>query len=162
MDEGMDAMTLEGVDPEEAASSPIPKTRQFDFWIGDWEVSWGESGRGTNRVQAILDGCVILENFDGAPSIDLRGMSVTAYNPALEKWQQTWVDNQGNYFDFVGGYLDGRMILSRDTVIEGREVTQRMVWYNIRGDELDWNWERSHDGGKTWELLWHIHYRRRG
>lgn len=143
------------------SSCDTVEAHEFDFWLGEWDVSWGDDGRGTNTVTRILDGCVVLEEFDGAPSEAFRGMSVSVYNPQQQVWQQTWVDNAGNYLDFVGGLLDGRMVLSRETVVEDRPIQQRMVWYNISDDELDWNWERSDDGGKTWEVLWHIHYRRR-
>lgn len=36
----------------------------FDFWLGDWNVYW-EDKRGTNRINKILDGAVIQENFEG-------------------------------------------------------------------------------------------------
>jgi hypothetical protein len=162
MVERVDAEMSEQAPSEGGAFTSSPPDRQFDFWIGDWEVFWGESGRGSNHVQAVLDGSVILENFDGSPSIDLRGMSVSVYNPELGQWQQTWVDNQGNYYDFLGAFQDGKMILSREAQVDGRQLVQRMVWYNLDQDELDWNWERSDDGGKNWQILWQIHYRRRG
>ncbi len=50
---------------------------QFDFWLGDWNCTWGEDGKGTNRVLRIMDGKVIQENFS-AP--DLQGMSVSVYD----------------------------------------------------------------------------------
>lgn len=152
----------------ESASNAPPRrpctaaeARQFDFWLGEWAVTWGEGGSGTNRIQAILDGCVVREEFDGRPSIELRGTSVSCYHERQGVWKQTWVDNQGNYLDFTGGWEDGEMRLQRETTIEGVRTLQRMVWFNIRADELDWNWERSRDGGETWEVLWHIHYRRK-
>jgi len=45
-------------------SSPGPcsgaEYRQFDFWIGDWEVQLPDGKpAGTNRISRILDGCVI-------------------------------------------------------------------------------------------------------
>jgi len=55
---------------------------------------------------------------------------------------------------------DGKMILSRDAIVKGQACKQRMVWYDIRGDTLEWNWERSDDDGDTWRVLWQIHYRR--
>jgi hypothetical protein len=125
------------------------EAQQFDFWLGDWDLTWGEDGRGTNRITSILDGCVIQEEFDGTPSISLKGMSISTYNSAFGKWQQTWVDNSGGYLDFVGGFADGKMTLSREATIDGKPVRQRMVFYNIQPDELDWNWERSDDGGQT-------------
>jgi hypothetical protein len=146
---------------EVAPPCSSPEARQFDFWVGQWDLSWGEDGRATNHVQAIMDGCVILERFDGTPAIPLRGMSLSSYNTNHGKWQQTWVDNNGNYFDFAGEFQHGKMILARDAVVEGKPIKQRMVWYNIAKDELDWNFERSDDGGQSWQILWQIHYRRK-
>lgn len=138
------------LDPEE----------QFDFWLGDWRVSWGDNQHGTNQIRKILDGKVIQENFDGYPSLPFRGMSLSVYDKINETWRQTWVDNEGNYWDFIGSFKDERMVLATEDEIEGQEVMLRMVFYNISSDELDWNWESSRDNGQTWELKWHIHYER--
>ncbi len=144
-----------------------PEYRQFDFWVGEWELSWpasgtseGKSGQGTNRIERALGDCVILEHFTGAPGMELRGMSVSTFNRRTGKWQQTWVDNSGGYLDFAGGFKDGQMILVREAVAQDRKFLQRMVWKNIQPDSLDWSWERSDDGGRTWKVLWPIHYRR--
>jgi len=37
-----------------------------------------------------------------------------------------------------------------------------MIFYDIEHDQLDWRWERSDDGGQTWQVKWQIHYRRKG
>ena len=133
-----------------------PET-QFDFWLGEWDVTWGEEDKGTNRIERILDGKIIQENFN-AP--DLRGMSVSSYDPGRRLWCQTWVDNSGSYLDFTGKFENGKMILSRDAIVRGEACKQRMVWYNIDADHFDWNWERSDDGGEIWRTLWQIHYQR--
>lgn len=147
---------------EDQAPGPCnqPQADEFDFWVGQWNLEWGDGKTGTNVIEKTLAGCVIMEKFDGATSIPLRGMSLSSYNSDLGKWQQTWVDNQGGYLDFVGEYEDSRMVLKRDTMIEGKPVKQRMIWYDIEDDSLNWNWERSMDGGETWEVLWEIRYRR--
>jgi hypothetical protein len=55
------------------------------------------------------------------------------------------------------------MVLAREAVRpDGSKVQQRMVFKNIGRNEFDWSWERSLDGGKTWEVLWPIHYKRKG
>jgi len=141
--------------------SHAPEARQFDFWIGEWDVTWGEGERGTNRIESILNDRVILENFDGNPAMPFRGMSVSVYSPQRGCWQQTWVDDTGNYWAFSGGFADRRMTLATDDFVAGQPVKRRMVWYNIAPDSLDWNWERSDDGGATWKVLWALHYRRR-
>lgn len=135
--------------------------RQLDFWLGEWKVSWDEGEQGTNRIDKILDGKVIRERFDGRPSMPFQGMSLSVYDPRSELWRQTWVDNDGNYWTFHGCFQDDRMILSTEVTVEDKPVLLRMVFYNIEADELDWNWERSDDGGRTWDLRWHIHYTRK-
>ncbi len=155
----------------EPFSSSTPQARQFDFWLGEWDLTWpgeqsglpaGQLGRGTNTITAILDSAVIQENFVDLASNSLRGMSVSVYNQRLGKWQQTWVDNQSSYLDFTGEFKDGKMILSRQAAAkDGRTIIQRMLWHNIAKDQLDWNWEASEDGGKTWKVNWQIHYTRK-
>jgi hypothetical protein len=140
-------------------NAALPGEREFDFWLGVWDVAWREGGKGTNTITSILDGRVIQENFDGSPGTLLRGMSVSVHENGV--WKQTWVDNNGSYLDFVGEFHDGKMDLRRRAALDGKPIIQRMVWYNIAQDELDWNWERSDDEGKTWTVLWQIHYRRR-
>ena len=131
---------------------------QFDFWLGEWEVTWGEDGHGTNHVARILDSRVIQENFSGP---DLQGLSLSVYDPERGLWCQTWVDNQGSYLDFTGKFSDGKMILSRDAIVRGEACKQRMLWNNIEATRFDWNWERSDDGGQSWRVLWAIQYQRK-
>ncbi len=143
-----------------------PEIKQFDFWIGDWNLTWpgkqpAEIGHGRNTVTRILGGCVIQENFSGEAA-HLRGTSVSTFD-ASGKWRQTWVDNEGAYLDFMGEFKDGQMILQREAVgPNGTKSLQRMVWKNITPNEFDWSWEASTDGGKTWRVQWPIHYKRRG
>ena len=42
------------------------KSHQFDFWIGEWEVTAGGKPAGMNSIQPILDGCVLQENWKGS------------------------------------------------------------------------------------------------
>jgi len=132
--------------------------RQFDFWLGVWDLSWEPDGRGVNDIVSILDDHVVLERFDGHPSIPLAGMSVSAYDEVLGRWRQTWVDSDGQYLDFVGGIDGDRMVLERRRP-DGRR--QRMVWSDIEPESLHWSWEYSDDDGRSWTVAWAIDYRRR-
>jgi hypothetical protein len=141
------------------------EAREFDFWIGDWGLTWddgaGGIAKGFNTIESLYDGCVIRENFRDS-SQSFFGMSVSAYSTLLKKWQQTWVDNQGAYLDFTGEFKDGKMTLERSFMTaKGKKLKQRMIFYNIAKNELDWNWEKSDDEGKTWTVAWKIHYKRK-
>ncbi len=144
-----------------------PRQKQLDFWVGDWELTWpgtnaGETAHGSNNVKRILDGCVVQENFSGLESMPLRGTSASVFDTRSNHWKQTWVDNQGSYLDFTGNFQDGQMILQRSAVgPDGKTFLQRMVWKNIGPQEFDWSWEASRDEGKTWQVQWPIHYKRR-
>ena len=131
---------------------------QFDFWLGEWDVTWGEDGKGKNHILRIMDDKIIQENFS-AP--DLIGMSISSYDAERKLWCQTWVDNSGSYLDFTGGFDNEKMILSRDAIVRGQACKQRMVWFNIDANQFDWNWERSDDGGQSWHVLWEIKYMRK-
>lgn len=34
--------------------------RQFDFWLGEWDVTQKGKPAGTSRITAILGGCVLM------------------------------------------------------------------------------------------------------
>lgn len=140
----------------------------FDFWIGEWDLQWslGDTsvGQGRNSVTKILDGRVVQEQFEALSGsmAGFKGMSLSVFTQTVGRWNQTWVDNDGSYLDFVGGTMDDERYFERqftDTV--GESVYQRMVFYDITKDSFEWDWERSFDGGKTWELRWRIHYMRK-
>lgn len=134
--------------------------QQFDFWLGEWQVAWGDGQTGTNRVDKILNGKVIREQFDGNPAMPYEGLSLSVFDPQTREWGQTWVDNEGNYWTFSGGWQDGQMILSTEVFVEGEPIQLRMVFYNINVDDFEWRWERSDDGGVSWQQRWHITYSR--
>src|SRR5437763_13229762 len=53
-----------------AATKPkpcaTPAHRQFDFWLGDWEVHNPAGKRvGHNRISAVHDGCALQEQWQG-------------------------------------------------------------------------------------------------
>jgi hypothetical protein len=139
-----------------------PDGTELDFWIGEWDVTWGESGLGTNRLTRILNGRVIREEFSGAgPKASLEGLSVSVYDPDRRLWRQTWVDDQGGYLDLVGDRMDGVFVFRRAALEIGPGTEQRMAFRDIEADAFRWTWEQSPDAGVTWVVRWEIDYRRR-
>jgi hypothetical protein len=59
--------------------TPRARRRQFDFWIGEWDVT-GLDGRfiGTDRIEAAEGGCLLRETWTGAASG--TGQSVSFYD----------------------------------------------------------------------------------
>jgi hypothetical protein len=146
------------------AQAPAQAADLFDFWIGDWDVSWtnadGSKGQGRNRIAKVLDGTVIEENFE-APSDGrtpaFKGRSLSVLHKPTGVWRQAWADNQGGYFS-LSAQVDGDKRIFITQMV--KESAQRMVFHTIRRDGLTWDWERTDDGGKTWKLQWRIEYKR--
>ena len=152
----------------QAATPAAQPADLFDFWVGDWDLSWtgadGSAGRGRNRITKTLDGTVIEENFEETPdgkTPPLRGHSLSVLHKGSGTWRQAWVDNQGGFFSF-SAQVDGdkRIFITDVTHADGKASAQRMVFHAIASNSLMWDWERTVDGGKTWTLLWRIAYRR--
>ena len=99
--------------PTACSASPY---RQFDFWLGDWEVTNVEGTVvGTNTIRKILNGCVLHEHWRGADGGS--GQSHNIYNLQTGKWHQTWVDDNGQLLLLDGGLDDqGKMVLRGETV----------------------------------------------
>ena len=152
-----------GPSPGPDGADVVHEAHQFDFWLGDWDLTWGKDGKGTNSVHSILGGRIVQENFvaTAGATAGFTGMSVSAYNKEQGKWFQTWVDNQGAYLDFVGEFKDNKMTLSRKAIKDGKEFLQRMVWQDISKNSITWQWERSDDEGKSWTTVWTVHYQRK-
>lgn len=148
-----------------------PESRQFDFWLGEWDLSWpaeqaggqpGEMMTGTNRIERLFGPCAIEESFSTADG-SFRGRSLSVYDVGAGLWRQTWVDSQAAYLIFTGGMGDGKMILATEPVgDDGREMINRMVFADITAVSLNWSWQRSEDGGDSWQDRWTISYRRQG
>lgn len=152
------------------ASAQLPENPEnyFDFWVGKWDVTWdegeGKIGRGTNHITKTLDEKVIQENFEilEGQSVGFKGTSISVYQPRFKRWKQAWADNNGGYYDFIGKFEGDKRIFQTEVfeTKEGKQFTQRMVFYDIKENSLTWDWESSMDGGKTWKLNWRINYKR--
>lgn len=125
--------------------------RQFDFWVGEWDVEAAGQQVGTNSVQRILDGCVIFENWTNARGG--TGKSFNFYNSSTRKWQQTWVDSTGNVLELSGEYKDGAIRFSGETrARDGSRQLERLTFYNLSPSRVRQFWEQSTDDGKTWTV----------
>ncbi len=153
-----------------AAPCAVPEARQFDFWIGEWEMvsrflqpdgKWTEE-KATDSVRPVLNGCALYQEWKGTVAGQpLHGISLTSYAPGERQWQQAWSDDSGpSLYVFTGGMEGDRMVLSRQVVVDGKPVVRRQVYSNIRPDGFDWAYEQSTEAG-GWTPLWTIRYTRK-
>lgn len=83
-----------------------PEARQFDFWLGSWDLTVGTRLDGVNEITR--HGCVIEEDFQSAGGS--RGRSVS-FLGADRQWYQTYIDSTGARLPLRGRLEGGNMVL---------------------------------------------------
>lgn len=128
-----------------------PEFRQFDFWVGDWEVS-DRAGtvQGNNRIALAEEDCLLIENWTSAAGN--TGMSINYYDPTIEKWIQRWISN-GTQIHIAGGIDDGSMVLTGYiyTLNNQTKADFRGTWTPLEDGRVRQFFEQSADGGATWQ-----------
>ena len=143
-----------------------PQASQFDFWIGDWDLTWSDSLHGTNHVEKLFGNCTVHENFSSSKA-NYLGQSWSVFDNNYKQWRQTWIDNQGGFVALSGNMVGDSLLLKTAernvpaSLSSTGKMINRMVYYNIKPDSFEWSWEASTDGGSTWKQNWLIHYTRK-
>lgn len=132
--------------------------RQFDFWLGDWDVTSPASpGRvSRNRISRTNGGCTLLEHYTTPGGYE--GSSLNFYDAARKVWHQTWIDNQGQPLYLEGGLQGDAMVLTQGRAGQDR---QRITWTPLTDGRVRQQWEATADGGETWTTVFDGYYARR-
>ncbi len=129
-----------------------PEHRQLDFWLGRWGVVPTGSGPGTRQATSTITGeaggCAVFELFQ---DLNVRGQSISLYDPATARWYQTFVDNTGVRLVLGGGSSGGVMILAEAD--NASRISWSVVAANVR--QLG---ETSDDGGASWSPQFDLTY----
>jgi hypothetical protein len=150
------AATLLMVSMGVAAQTPkpcsAPEYRQFDFWVGNWDV-FSPDGKlaGHNRIERIEGGCGLQENWTGAGGG--TGRSINTYLPADKRWHQFWLGSGGGVLNLAGAF-DGHSLTLRgtNTSAAGVVIQNRISFTPNPDGSVRQLWEISRDEGKTWSV----------
>ena len=138
--------------PPACATEAAPY-RDFDFWVGDWEVTDPDGVfQGENTVSSRDGGCLIVEEWTGAGGGE--GVSLNFVDPSSGAWRQVW-RGTGVVIDYEGGLdADGAMVLEGAIVYaaDGRSAPFHGRWTARNdGSVLQEFWEQSPESG-DWEV----------
>jgi hypothetical protein len=143
-----------------SSSCTAPEFRQFDFWAGDWDafdVDNPATPVARTRVERILDGCVLREDYQDTNG--LKGQSFSIYDAGRKVWHQSWVTNRGQLLLLDGNMQDGEMVLrGSDHAADGKDRRVRGTWTAADGCVRE-SAVTSMDGGKTWKPWFDILFR---
>jgi hypothetical protein len=151
---GEDAAAAAPAQAERYPCKSDPKNREFDFWVGNWNVTVQGQQAGTNDIQLILGDCVLFENWVGARGS--TGKSFNFYDAAEDHWRQIWVDDRGGVIEFTGEVRDGSMYYTATTNNPTNgEVTEHKLTFTPNADgSVRQHWEQSKDEGANWQTVW--------
>jgi tetratricopeptide (TPR) repeat protein len=142
-----------------------PINRQFDFWVGEWQVvtADGASPAGDSKIELILGDCVIQENWTSAGNGGYQGKSYNIYNPDLHRWEQFWNDNAGGMIHFYGNLKDGVMDYYTDEIPQkdGTRLSRHLQFVPLAPDKVRQFSQGSTDNGKTWNVEYDFIYNRK-
>lgn len=135
-----------------------PEYRQFDFWVGDWNVESAAAPGSVshNRITLINDGCTLREEYDTPQGY--AGTSLNFYDGRRKVWHQTWIDNQGGGLVLEGGLQGSDMVLQS---AESDGQVQRITWTPLPDGRVRQHWQSTADGGRTWTTAFDGIYSRR-
>lgn len=151
--------------PVAASAKPCDSEeyRQFDFWLGQWDVYLPDGKTaGASVIQSFADGCALLENWSGTGGF--TGKSINIYDITDKQWHQSWVDNSGSRLNLEGKFADGKMVLWTDAPNPnkaGALLRQQITWTKNADGSVRQLWETSEDAGKTWVTAFDGKYVRR-
>ena len=131
-----------------AAVCETSEHRQFDFWLGEWNVHTPDGKlAGVNHITSEYGGCVLHERY--TTSRGFSGESLNSYDPARKVWHQTWVDNSGTLLLIEGSWRGKSMVLEGETRgADGQVTKHRITWTPNAAGGLRQHWESSGADGK--------------
>lgn len=154
-----------------AAQQPPPPScedlevhRQWDFWVGEWDVVVNDDARtpaGRNSIRSLHAGCMLLESWTGASGG--TGSSVNFYDGARGVWRQVWVA-PAYVIEIEGGLDDtGAMVLEGElrTFVSGNVSPFRGTWTELEDGVVRQRFEIADPDTGAWTVWFDGLYLRR-
>lgn len=162
--------------PPKPFDCSAPQHREFDFWIGEWDVVPNPDtkpanapppppGRkpASNVIEKAHSGCVLIENWDDRQGG--TGQSFNLYDRVRKQWHQTWVDSTGGLHEYWGERKDGNMVFMGQVPLPpgarfaGRR-TVRLTFFPLGADQVRQFSEALGPDG-MWSVSYDLIYTRR-
>jgi tetratricopeptide (TPR) repeat protein len=134
--------------------------RDFDFWVGTWDVRLADGTLvGRNRITKQDGGCTILESWEGNGG--MTGTSLNYYQPSRDQWRQLWVGSNGTLIDISGSMDDGAMHLEGtiEYVAQERIEAFRGTWAVLEDGRVRQHFEEFNLVAQAWQTWFDGYYR---
>jgi hypothetical protein len=145
---------------------------EFAFLEGVWEVKlnnrlgdgkWEES-TATSQIKRDLSGCVLMERLLGSrENRPFHVLSLFAFDNNSKRLQYLLSDSEHGLLALYQGRKTGNEILLDLEFVsdDGRKVTVRRAYSEIKKDSFSLESKHSRDGGKSWLTVMRARYARK-
>jgi len=133
--------------------------RQFDFWLGKWEV-YNPAGKkvGENTITQVQGNCVLREEWVSSQT----GTSYNYYDPGDSTWNQLYLDSQGTILKLKGKFENNQMVLWSERVKGQRgEYRNRITWQLLPDGSVSQKWDIIVANGSVASVAFDGIYRRK-
>lgn len=162
-------LCLLGTHPARAAELASPLAPLADL-LGCWQVLTAiptedglrNTAPGRAEVRLAVGGRALVEDvrLEGAGAEDLRRRHTFTWDPYLNRFRITVIDDASGHLDvYEGGFEDGRLLVDNlrahtySPTALGRELAFRMRWHEISSDGFRLDVYQSDDDGESWTLF---------
>jgi hypothetical protein len=151
--------------------------RDFDFWIGSWNVrnrrlrerlagsdEWDEF-EATVDARLLLDGMGNEDEFRTDYKGGFVGMSFRFFDSDTKLWSIYWADSRrSGVLDppVIGSFSGDTGIFEGEDILRGRPILVRYTWSGVTTPTPRWEQAFSDDGGVSWETNWVMDFTREG
>lgn len=152
------------------AVGELPPHRQFDFWVGDWDVNnrqkdgqgaWQPVGESVAKIRLAAGGNCVIEDWRGQLNGNkLVGYSIRAYDENQKQWFIFLNWHGGN--PGSRGLMAGRAKTDRLEFTPPGGVTPRYTFSKATADSCQWDEATSTDQGETYTTNWIMDFQRTG
>jgi hypothetical protein len=141
--------------------SANPASRQLDFWLGDWTVTYPEmSATSSSKVHLSLDKCLVIESWVGGKGH--TGENMFAYSADDKSWHGMFADNEGRVHVFEGKVASGSAEFTGPSRgPNGEAILNRIKIVRLSDNHVHQTWEKSNDNGATWNMEFQGDYTRK-
>lgn len=158
----------------QVGSAQAPQQRQFDFWVGAWDVNlrvrhndgtWHDDIQAREYSYPLLDGKAIMELWSETSRVNGRqGYSIRYYRGDLDQWE-LWLNwpepNQSGSSYLRGQFRHNRgEFFSDSKQNDSTTVTARYTFSDITPTSFRWDDAFTADHGATWRNAWIMEFTR--
>jgi hypothetical protein len=129
-----------------------PENRQFDFWLGEWNVETTQGGvpAGKSKIELILGDCLVQENWQS--DRNYSGQKLQRLQRRTKTLGAILGGQQRRQHFLYGGFEHGVMDYWTDEIPQpgGPALKRHLQFTKLGPDKVRQFSQGSTDGGKSW------------